>query len=308
MGRRPRPRAVGVDRRRPPGGPRPGPGRAAPRRRPGAAPGQDGRARPVGAVRPRPGRRRPLGRDPRRGHAGRVGAGRDHPGYRPVVRLADGAVAGVEAVLRWAHPRHPVPHEMCVELAERTGLALPLGEWLLGTVAAQVRWWRQRGIVSAPMTLALTPHQSADADLVSRVARALDATGLPAAGLSIAVPVRAVAEPEAADNLGVLAEMGVRTALSDFAFGADDLAAARRLDVDHVRVARRLVDLRATEDAPHVASLVAALAGDGVVVAVDGVATEEQEAWWRAAGADLATGPRFGPDLTAPEFLARIAP
>ncbi|GAA4430785.1 EAL domain-containing protein [Actinokineospora soli] len=230
------------------------------------------------------------------------------PGYRPVVDLADAVVAGGEALLRWAHPRHPVPHEMCVELAERTGLALPLGEWLLGTVAAQVRWWRQRGIVSAPMTLALTPHQSADADLVVPVVRALDATGLPAAGLSIAVPVRAVAEPEAADNLGVLAEMGVRTALSDFAFGVDDLDAARGLAEDHVRVPRRLVDLRATEDAPHVASLVAALAGDGVVVAVDGVATEEQEAWWRAAGADLATGPRFGPDLTAPEFLARIAP
>ncbi|GAA3458059.1 putative bifunctional diguanylate cyclase/phosphodiesterase [Saccharothrix longispora] len=228
--------------------------------------------------------------------------------YRPVVRLADGAVAGAEAVLHWAKPGDPVPHERCVELAEGTGFILPLGEWLLATAAGQVRWWRQRAGSAPPLTIALTAHQASDADLVSRVVRVLEHTGLPADRLVVGVPVGAVAVPEAADNLGVLAEMGVRTALEDFALGPDDLAAARDFGVRAVRVARRLVDLRTRAGAGYATALVPVLRDAGIAVVVDGVATEEQAAWWRDVGADLATGPHFGPDDPADAFRSRSTP
>ncbi|MCS7475800.1 putative bifunctional diguanylate cyclase/phosphodiesterase [Umezawaea endophytica] len=222
--------------------------------------------------------------------------------YRPVVRLSDGVVDGVEAVLLWEGPQRPVAHERCVELAEMTGLILPLGEWLLGTAAGQVRWWGQGGGVAPPLTVAVTAHQASDADLVSRVVRVLENTGLRADRLVVGVPVGVVAVPEAADNLGVLAEMGVRTALEDFGLGPDDLAAAQGFGVRSVRVAKRLVDLGTGRGAGFANVLIPVLHETGVLIAVDGVTTEAQATWWRDRGADVATGPHFGPDQPAAAF------
>ena len=221
--------------------------------------------------------------------------------YRPVIRLKDGRVAGVEAVLHWARPNDPVPHEQCVALAEATGLMLPLGEWLLTTAGGQVRWW-QRSEFAGPLTLVLTAHQATDADLVSKVVQALNATALRADRLVVAVPVGAVGVPEVAENVSVLAEMGVRTALDDFGLGPDDLAAVHDHPVTSVRVARRLVDRQSRERTDHVAALIPALRETGVVIAVDGIRTAAQAAWWHDVGADLATGPHFGPDRPAADF------
>jgi EAL domain-containing protein (putative c-di-GMP-specific phosphodiesterase class I) len=221
--------------------------------------------------------------------------------YRPVVRLAAGGVAGVEAVLHWEHPMGPVAHERCVELAEGTGLILPLGEWLLGIASGQVKWWERNGFAS-PLAVALTAHQASDADLVSKVLQVLDNTGLPASRVIVSIPVDVVRVPEAADNLGVLAEMGVKTALDDFGLGPDDLAAAQDHAVHSIRVARRMVDRQTNTKADYVAALIPALRDTGAVIVVDGISSAEQAAWWRDAGADLATGPHFGPNQSAAMF------
>ncbi|MGX7829128.1 putative bifunctional diguanylate cyclase/phosphodiesterase [Actinokineospora sp. 24-640] len=226
--------------------------------------------------------------------------------YRPVVRLADGGVVGAEAVLHWERPEETVAHERCVELAEKTGLILPLGEWLLSTACGQVGWWKQRNGFASTLTVALTAHQASDADLVPRVVRVLNSTGLRADSVVIGMPMGAVAVPEAADNLGVLGEMGVRTALEDFALGPDDLAAAADLGVHSVRVARRLVDLRTTSG--YAGALLSALRETVTAITVDGITTADQLAWWRDAGADLATGPHFGPAQSAADFHPRLTP
>jgi EAL domain-containing protein (putative c-di-GMP-specific phosphodiesterase class I) len=213
----------------------------------------------------------------------------------------------VEAVLYWERPKGPVSHERCVELAERTGLILPLGEWLLGVAAGQVKWWQRTGLVS-PLTVALTAHQASDADLVPKVTRILDNTGLRASRLVVSMPVDAVRVPEAADNLDTLAEMGVKTALDDFGLGPDDLAAAQDHSVHSIRVARRLVDRQSSTKADHVATLIPALRDTGAVIVVDGISTAEQSTWWREAGAAQATGPHFGPNHSAAKFQAAFIP
>jgi diguanylate cyclase (GGDEF)-like protein/PAS domain S-box-containing protein len=221
--------------------------------------------------------------------------------YRPVVRLADGRLAGVEAMPHWDRPAGPVPPERCVELAERTGLILPFGAWLLGIAGGQVTWW-QRTNFASPLTVALTTHQATDADLVSKVAQVLDNTGLPASRLVASMPVDVVRVPQAADNLAMLAEMGVQTALDDFGLGPDDLAAAQDHAVGSIRVARRLVDRQTRTKAGYVAALIPALRDTGATIVVDGISTEEQAAWWQEAGADLATGPHFGLTQSAAAF------
>ncbi|GAA1286706.1 putative bifunctional diguanylate cyclase/phosphodiesterase [Saccharothrix xinjiangensis] len=214
--------------------------------------------------------------------------------YTPVVALADGALAGVSARLR-RHRRgeEEVAHDRCVEQAERTGLILALGEWHLSTSCGQAAWWRQAGFTGV-LHVPLTRHQSCDADLVRRVRRVLGGTGLPADRLEVGVPVGALVEPDAVDNLTVLAELGVGTSLDDFGLGPDDLAAVADLPIRRVRVARRVAARQLGGGADHLAHLVPPVAVAGAEVAVDGVTTPEQAAWWRAAGATTATGPLYG--------------
>jgi diguanylate cyclase (GGDEF)-like protein/PAS domain S-box-containing protein len=200
--------------------------------------------------------------------------------YRPVVRLADGATAGVEALLRWDHPHvGPLGPERCADLAEQTGLILPLGEWLLRVASGQAVWWK-----NVPLVVSLTAFQSADADLTHRVVRVLKETGLRPGQLTIGMPVAALAVAEAADNFGVLADMGVATMLDGFGGGAEDLALLEELPVRSVRLA----------PSPFASELAALVHGSGATVLAGGVDTEEQAASWRAAGADLASGDLFG--------------
>jgi len=183
-----------------------------------------------------------------------------------------------------------------------------LGEWLLETAGGQVRWWQRSGFTS-PLTVALTARQACDADLVAKVVQVLENTGLQACRLAVTMPVDVVRVPEAADNLGVLAEMGVRTELDDFGLGPDDLAAAADHPPHSIRVARRLVNGRTGTKPDHVTALLPALRDTGAVIVVDGISTTEQATWWRRAGAELATGPHFGADCPAAAFQsAFIAP
>ena len=217
--------------------------------------------------------------------------------YRPTVDLADGRIIGVEPLLRWQRPgcAAPLGHHECVELAEGTGLTLPLGAWLLGRAGRDSRWWRRRYTNDVPLVVGLTPHQSTNADLVSRVIRVLEDTALPPADLTLWFPVRSVSTPRVADNLRRLADIGVRVGLDDFGAGADELALVTDLPVRSVRLVRQLAERRAgaTADSPFVgalATLVQLVHRVGATVTVDGLHARWEADWWRAAGADAGTG------------------
>jgi diguanylate cyclase (GGDEF)-like protein/PAS domain S-box-containing protein len=213
-------------------------------------------------------------------------------GYRPLVRLAGGAVTGVEARLRWTRPPEGVlPHETCVRLAAETGLALPLGAWLLRTAAERLA----ASGIAVPLTVELTPQQAADPELVGEIRRVLDDTGLAPDRLRPGFPAAALLPDagDAADNLKVLAEIGVPAELHGFG-AAGDVTCLADLPVHTVRVAANLVarrdhpvverSLTALIDAAHLA---------GALVSVAGIESREQAAWWQERGADLASGPAF---------------
>lgn len=235
--------------------------------------------------------------------------------YRPEVSLVDRRITGVEALLRWDHPDQGViPHDRCVDLAERTGLILSLGEWLMRTASRQVDWWRRGLGRDLPLIVGLSGHQSADAGLRARIERVLDDTGLLPEHLVVGMPVTAVTKPggKAVHNLAFLAGLGVRTMIDDFGTAPDELTTVEDLPVRAVRVARRLVErrARAAEEGSSVLStalgVVPALVhGTETTVLVDGVHTREDVDWWRQAGADAALGDYFAPPGRA-DYLAPL--
>jgi diguanylate cyclase (GGDEF)-like protein/PAS domain S-box-containing protein len=223
--------------------------------------------------------------------------------YRPVVRLADGEISGVEAVLHWDRPDAGVlEHDRCAELAEATGLILPLGEWLLRVAGGQAAWWRQRGQSDRSLVVRLTAHQSADADLVSRVVGVLEETGLPPDRLMVSMPSAVLPMADAADNFTVLDRIGVLTAIDDFGLGPRDLAWLSELPVRSVLVPP---DLTRSQDS-RFAALVPAVHESGVRICVDGIETADQAKWWTEEGADLAIGAHLGVPLDAGDFLEKL--
>ncbi|GLY71226.1 putative bifunctional diguanylate cyclase/phosphodiesterase [Amycolatopsis taiwanensis] len=237
---------------------------------------------------------------------GALETGEIRVGYRPVVWLADGRRAAVEALVSWDHARcGRLSHEECLTLAEPTGLILDLGSWLLSSACKRFQGERDELLLS----VALTRSQAADPDLVGLVRRVLDSSGLRPNRLVLGFPGRALAEGgETAENLTVLSEIGVRTIVHGFG-AVGDVLFLEDLPVHGIRVDRRIAARQAASESATMRVLATTIElahQAGMRVSVDGVDTEEQAGFWRAAGVDYALGGMFGD--TRSRDRARRAP
>ena len=167
--------------------------------------------------------------------------------YQPLVRVHDGTVDGVEALVRWNHPvRGPIPPAVFVPLAEETGLVLDLGRWVLETALAQLAGWRADGTAASDLTMSVnvSPLQLADYRLVGDVTDALHRHGLDPSLVVLEITESAVvADPTAAvAQLEALRRLGVRLALDDFGTGWSSLSALRSFPLDSLKVDRAFVE------------------------------------------------------------------
>ncbi|MBJ6985518.1 sensor domain-containing phosphodiesterase [Luteimonas sp. MC1750] len=169
--------------------------------------------------------------------------GRLHVHYQPVVRLADGRAIGAEALLRWRDDGGRWrPTAEFIDVAETSGLIVPLGRWLLGTACATAAAWPAE---AGPLTLAVnvSARQLEQPGLVGDVAAALDASGLAPARLWLELTETALLAdaPFAIATLQRLRELGVRVALDDFGTGQSSLARLKQLPIDGLKVDRGFV-------------------------------------------------------------------
>ncbi len=167
--------------------------------------------------------------------------------YQPIVDLADGHVLGVEALLRWAHPRRGLLHPVdFVPLAEETGLIVPIGRWVLHEACRQGADWLQRRTDAAPLTLSVNvaPRQLRDAGIVDDVAAALDASGFPAEQLLLELTegVFMHQDDDALHVLQALKALGVRLGIDDFGTGYASLRYLQRFPVDVLKIDKTFID------------------------------------------------------------------
>ena len=208
--------------------------------------------------------------------------------FRPRVHLGDGRPAGLDARLRWDHAElGALSHERCVALAERTGFGERLGRWLLDRAAARFQSWSG----DQPLAVALPASQATNPDLPSVIA----GSGLPADRLQVSVAAHLATGDGVADTLTRLAGTGVTIAVHDFGGAAADVACLSDVPVRTVRLSPALTR-RAAERLTGQAlrDLVALVHEAGAAAVVDDIRTETEADWWRATGADIATGPAFG--------------
>ena len=166
--------------------------------------------------------------------------------YQPIVELASGDVAGVEALVRWRQPdgRLALPEEF-IPLAEETGLIVPLGSWVLEESCRQAAEWRQASRDrSLSMAVNVSSRQLQDPAFVTIVAGTLEKSGLSATELVLELTESALLDEGEATGAAIasLKALGVQISLDDFGTGYSSLSHLRRFPIDVLKIDRSFVE------------------------------------------------------------------
>jgi diguanylate cyclase (GGDEF)-like protein/PAS domain S-box-containing protein len=215
--------------------------------------------------------------------------------YQPQVDLETGSMVGVEALIRWRHPRlGMVRPDRFITLAEETGLIVPIGAWVLRTACRQHSDWRHAGYGPLRLGVNLSARQFAEPGLVRDIACVLEETGMAASSLEIEITESLVMEDvEGAIRTMVdLKRMGVKLSIDDFGTGYSSLSYLRRFPVDVLKIDRSFVrDIAFSEDDAAMVSAIIELArGLHMRVIAEGVETEAQLDYLKRRGCDEVQG------------------
>jgi diguanylate cyclase (GGDEF)-like protein/PAS domain S-box-containing protein len=239
--------------------------------------------------------------------------------YQPQVEIKNGRIIGVEALVRWRHPRRGVllPGEF-IPGAEKNGLIVPLGNWVLEEACRQAKKWFDAGLpiqitainvskVQFTAGINVSSHQfTAQGELEEHLASILRETGLPPGMLELELTEGTLMETsrEHNDTLTRIRKSGVRIAIDDFGTGYSSLDYLRTFPVDRVKIAQNFViDLKAdSSDAVIVKASIALARALGLRVIAEGVETAEQLDLLKAWGCPEAQGFYFAKPMP-PEAL-----
>jgi EAL domain-containing protein (putative c-di-GMP-specific phosphodiesterase class I) len=237
--------------------------------------------------------------------------------YQPILELSTNRPRGVEALVRWHHPRRGlIPPSRFIAVAEDTGLIVPIGRWVLEQACMQAAAWRGRlwdfdenGHSDFSVSVNLSGRQLRDPDLVPIVQNALDRAGLPPRMLILEITESVlVNEVEIhSGRLEMLRDLGVRLAIDDFGTGYSSLSYLQRFPVAVLKIDKSFTDGigRNSHDAAIVRTIVA-LAGTLHLSAVaEGVEAPEQREALVQAGCEFGQGYHFARPV-APDELERI--
>ena len=227
--------------------------------------------------------------------------------YQPFYSLDGKQIVGAEALVRWRHPVNGLISPMrFIPIAEETGLILPVGRYVLEQACAQVRSIRDRLGVEFPVSVNLSPRQFQENGLLSQVAAALDACGLPSESLTFEITESTVMEDlsGARDVMKKLNRLGVRLAIDDFGTGHSSLAYLKQFPVHEVKVDRAFVKgiAESRVDSAIVRAVIDLANAIGIGAVAEGVETPDQVTGLRMLGCRVAQGYFFSHPLPPNEF------
>lgn len=236
--------------------------------------------------------------------------------YQPIMELATGRLHGMEALARWRHPREGVilPGEF-INLAEETGLILPLGRLVLRQACQQASQWNELLPARDGLSLHvnLSPKQFCDTGLVQEVARTLQDCHMPPWLLNLEITETVLMENalNAAGILNRLKELGIGLSLDDFGTGYSSLGSLHQFPVDMFKIDRTFVsrlerDAKTADMVQMIVALARALEKD---VVAEGVESAQQAAHLLELGCGLAQGYLYAKPLNPADmeqFIQRV--
>jgi EAL domain-containing protein (putative c-di-GMP-specific phosphodiesterase class I) len=233
--------------------------------------------------------------------------------YQPQVALNSGEPVGVEALVRWRHPRKGlVPPDQFVPSAERTGVIADIDEYVLREAVQQLADWSARGLGELSVAVNVSARRFHDRDLLDVVRDVVSSSALDPARIHLEITETAIIDDPggAARLIGAIRDLGVKVAIDDFGTGQSSLSYLHQFTVDIVKIDRRFVSTVVHD--PKVSRLVAGLIrlfeSIGVGVVCEGVEDAEQLVHMEALGGQIGQGYFFAKPAPAEEtwrYLSR---
>ncbi len=229
--------------------------------------------------------------------------------YQPHFRLKDREIMGVTACMRWQPQgeEHLLPPEAFMPLAEETGMATALGEWLINSVCEQHRAWREEGLPAMSITVSLTARQLRQSVLVDHIERALARSGMDARCFEVELNEDLMVASSGPQDSAFdrLKDIGVSIAINNFGSGSFSLDCLKRLPIDTLKIDRSFVRnlSRNREDAAITAAIVTMARCLRMGVIAEGVESAAQLEALQEQGCHMAQGDFLSPPLSSWELV-----
>jgi EAL domain-containing protein (putative c-di-GMP-specific phosphodiesterase class I) len=231
--------------------------------------------------------------------------------FQPKLRLADAAVVGVEALLRWQDEElGEVPPSRFIPVAEESGAIIPIGQWVLEQAAAQAAHWNQQGW-PMPVAVNLSAMQFNQSSFVEDLAEILQRHSLPGELLELELTESIlIADAEdAVRRLSALRELGLRLSIDDFGTGYSSLAYLKRFPIERLKIDRSFIaDIPGNAEDEAIAVAIIQLARAlHLAVTAEGVESEAQREFLVRHGCLEIQGYLVAPALPAQALWERFA-
>lgn len=227
--------------------------------------------------------------------------------YQPQISLETGQVVGCEALLRWKLENgNFVSPDAFIPLAERSGLILPIGEWVLRTACTQVRQLHQAGYEHLRMAINVSVVQFKSPGFLKTLDKALTETGVNPARIELEITesVAMLDSDYVTSLISQIKTRQVQIAVDDFGTGFSSLAYLHRLDIDRLKIDKSFITgLEHNQNEKSIAAMVIDLAKNlGIQVIAEGVETLAQAELLRGMQCDEAQGYYFGRPMEFENF------
>ncbi|MDV5138530.1 hypothetical protein CYR40_00890 [Chimaeribacter arupi] len=232
--------------------------------------------------------------------------------YQPKFTAPSGPVCGFEALVRWERPGSGMlSPAVFLPLAEKTGLILPMGEWVLNEACRQLSEWHRQGHAEWSIAVNLSALQFEQPDLVEKVVSIITRHQIPAEKLTLEVTeTTAMLNPDVSVAiLDELTSLGVKASIDDFGTGYSSLLYLKRLPASELKIDRAFINDLTTnnEDASIVSAIIALGQTLNLKVVAEGVETAEQQAFLSRLGCDTLQGFLLGRPMTPAQIGDRIS-
>ncbi|MCK9345430.1 MAG: EAL domain-containing protein, partial [Candidatus Pacebacteria bacterium] len=227
--------------------------------------------------------------------------------YQPQVDIASGRIVGAEALVRWQDPRDGLVSPIrFIPIAEKTGLIMEIGEWVLRETCRQGREWLDAGLPPLTLAVNVSPHQFRRCDICALVTTVLSDTRFPVEQLELEITESGLMENQsnATAILNSLHAQGVRLAIDDFGTGYSSLAYLKLFPLDVLKIDKSFIDdIPFQQDDMEITATIIAMGHIlGFKVLAEGVETPEQLAFLLEKGCNSYQGYIKSRPLPAQEF------
>lgn len=218
--------------------------------------------------------------------------------YQPLIDLHQDRIAGMEALIRWKHPKLGlVPPLQFIPIAEETGLIVPIGEWVLRSASLQTKKWHDMGYNHLKVAVNVAGKQLREENFIQLLKEVLQSTGLDPKFLEIEITENAILDESIPTLIKDFKNLGLSLSVDDFGTGYSGLSYLKRFSVDKVKIDQSFIrDIPGNNDSVTIVSAIIAMAKElHVKTLAEGVETEEHVQFLKAKQCDFAQGYFYKP-------------